>query len=94
MPGPFRPPSLPADPSDYDKIDPTDRISILGLKDFVPGKGLTLQVRAEVVGGGVLCVDQNVSVRMREQPALLSVLGKLVGAACVGAAEFEAVTQP
>jgi aconitate hydratase len=34
---------LPADPSDYDTIDPTDRISILGLKEFVPGKGLTLQ---------------------------------------------------
>lgn len=32
-----------ANPSDYDKIAPTDRISILGLKDFAPGKGLTLQ---------------------------------------------------
>lgn len=32
-----------ANPSDYDTIDPTDRISILGLKEFVPGKGLTLQ---------------------------------------------------
>lgn len=31
------------DPADYDKVDPTDRISILGLKDFAPGKGLTLQ---------------------------------------------------
>lgn len=32
-----------ANPSDYDKIDPTDRISILGLKEFAPGSGLTLQ---------------------------------------------------
>jgi aconitate hydratase len=32
-----------ANPSDYDKIDPTDRISIQGLKEFAPGKGLTLQ---------------------------------------------------
>ena len=26
------------DPSDYDKIKPTDRISLLGLKEFAPGK--------------------------------------------------------
>jgi len=38
---------LRSDPSDYDKIDPTDRISILGLKEFAPGSGLTLQVRGE-----------------------------------------------
>jgi len=31
------------DPADYDKIDPVDRISILGLKEFAPGKPLTLQ---------------------------------------------------
>jgi len=27
-----------ADPADYDKIQPTDKISLLGLKDFAPGK--------------------------------------------------------
>jgi aconitate hydratase len=27
-----------ADPKDYDKIQPTDRISLLGLKDLAPGK--------------------------------------------------------
>lgn len=27
-----------ANPADYDKIQPEDRISILGLKDFAPGK--------------------------------------------------------
>lgn len=27
-----------ANPSDYDKIEPTDRINILGLKDLAPGK--------------------------------------------------------
>lgn len=27
-----------ADPSDYDKINPGDKISILGLKNFAPGK--------------------------------------------------------
>ena len=27
-----------ANPADYDKIQPTDRISLLGLKDFAPGK--------------------------------------------------------
>lgn len=33
-----------ADPSDYDKIDSTDRLSILGLKELAPGKQLTVQV--------------------------------------------------
>ena len=27
-----------ANPVDYDKIQPTDKISLLGLKDFAPGK--------------------------------------------------------
>lgn len=27
-----------ANPSDYDKIQPTDKISLLGLKDLAPGK--------------------------------------------------------
>ncbi|XP_046856176.1 aconitate hydratase, mitochondrial-like [Xenia sp. Carnegie-2017] len=34
-------------PADYDKIKPTDRISILGLKDFAPGKPLTCEVTHE-----------------------------------------------
>lgn len=32
-----------ADPKDYDKISPTDRVSIKGLKDFAPGKPLTFE---------------------------------------------------
>ncbi|CAB4032546.1 aconitate hydratase, mitochondrial-like [Paramuricea clavata] len=32
------------DPGDYDKIRPTDRISLLGLKDFAPGKPITCEV--------------------------------------------------
>jgi aconitate hydratase len=35
-----------ADPADYDKIDSTDRLSILGLKELAPGKQLTIQVGA------------------------------------------------
>lgn len=27
-----------ADPSDYDKVEANDKISIVGLKDFAPGK--------------------------------------------------------
>lgn len=34
-----------ADPKDYDRITGDDRISILGLKDFIPGKPLTLEVK-------------------------------------------------
>ncbi|XP_028395483.1 aconitate hydratase, mitochondrial-like [Dendronephthya gigantea] len=33
-----------SDPKDYDKIKPTDRISLLGLKDFAPGKPITCEV--------------------------------------------------
>ena len=33
-----------ADPKDYDKIDPTDKVSIIGLGSFAPGKSLTLKV--------------------------------------------------
>lgn len=33
-----------ANPADYDKITGNDKISILGLKDFQPGKQLTLRV--------------------------------------------------
>jgi len=34
-----------ADESDYDKIEPSDRISVLGLKDFAPGKPLKARIR-------------------------------------------------
>ncbi len=27
-----------ANPADYDKIQPSDKMSVLGLKDFAPGK--------------------------------------------------------
>ncbi|KAH8092211.1 aconitate hydratase [Cristinia sonorae] len=33
------------DPADYDKIQPTDKVSILGLESFAPGKNLTLAVK-------------------------------------------------
>lgn len=36
-----------ANPSDYEKIDPTDKISIKGLKEFAPGKPLTLEGKKE-----------------------------------------------
>jgi aconitate hydratase len=32
------------DPADYDKIDPSDRVSILGLTKFRPDEPLTLRV--------------------------------------------------
>eukprot|EP00798_Chlamydomonas_sp_ICE-L_P001529 gene1529-32906_t len=32
-----------SDPKDYDKIDPTDKISIMGLDTFTPGTALTLE---------------------------------------------------
>jgi len=31
--------------ADYDRIDGTDKVSILGLKDFAPGKNLTAEVK-------------------------------------------------
>ncbi|KAL7042658.1 hypothetical protein ACKWTF_001237 [Chironomus riparius] len=34
-----------ANPADYDKIQPTDKISILGLKSFAPGKQLTAEIK-------------------------------------------------
>ena len=34
-----------AKPSDYDLISPSDKVSILGLTSFAPGKQLTLQVQ-------------------------------------------------
>ncbi len=47
--------------SDYDLIAPTDRLSILGLTTFAPGKPLTLRVRhggpggASMLAAGILC---------------------------------------
>jgi aconitate hydratase len=34
-----------ANPADYDKIDPRDRVSVVGLPSFAPGKPLTLRVK-------------------------------------------------
>ncbi|XP_059475911.1 aconitate hydratase, mitochondrial-like [Neocloeon triangulifer] len=34
-----------ADPADYDKILPTSKISLLGLKDFAPGKPLKAEIK-------------------------------------------------
>lgn len=34
-------------PADYDKINPTDKIDIVGLKEFAPGKNLTMVVHPE-----------------------------------------------
>ena len=39
-----------ADPKDYDKISPEDRLSVVGLKTFQPGKQLKMVVSRE---GGV-----------------------------------------
>ncbi|KAG9303384.1 hypothetical protein G9A89_013710 [Geosiphon pyriformis] len=33
-----------ANPSDYDKVEPSDRVSIIGLTSFTPGKPLTLKL--------------------------------------------------
>ncbi|CAG8487945.1 6226_t:CDS:2 [Ambispora leptoticha] len=32
-------------PSDYDKVDPSDKVSIIGLKTFAPGKTLTMRLQ-------------------------------------------------
>ncbi len=34
-----------ANPADYNKLDPTDKLSILGLTTFAPGVPLTLAVK-------------------------------------------------
>lgn len=36
-----------ADPADYDKVKPSDRVDILGLDTFAPGKNLTLVLKHE-----------------------------------------------
>lgn len=35
------------DPADYDKIKPTDKVTIKGLESFAPGVDLTLSVKHE-----------------------------------------------
>lgn len=35
------------DPADYDKVRPSDRVDILGLESFAPGKNLTLLLKHE-----------------------------------------------
>lgn len=35
------------DPADYDKVRPTDKVDILGLESFAPGKNLTLVLKHE-----------------------------------------------
>jgi len=37
-------------PADYEKITGEDRISIIGLKEFAPGKNLTLRVKSKSTG--------------------------------------------
>lgn len=39
-----------ADPADYNKIHPVDKLSIVGLKDFAPGK-VTVWVSCHALGG-------------------------------------------
>ncbi|OLL24456.1 Aconitate hydratase, mitochondrial [Neolecta irregularis DAH-3] len=36
-----------SNPADYDAINPTDRISLLGLKDFAEGKPITMKIKTE-----------------------------------------------
>jgi len=33
-----------ADPADYDKVQPNDKVTILGLESFAPGKNLTMEL--------------------------------------------------
>jgi aconitate hydratase len=35
------------DPADYDKVQPNDKIGIVGLDTFAPGKNLTLVAKHE-----------------------------------------------
>ena len=44
------------DPADYDKIQPSDKVSILGLESFAPGKNLTLAVKHENGSTEVSCL--------------------------------------
>jgi len=40
-------------PADYDKIKPEDKISLIGLKDFAPGKVRPWSARGDGGGGGL-----------------------------------------
>ncbi|KAK5668233.1 Aconitate hydratase mitochondrial [Batrachochytrium dendrobatidis] len=46
-----------ADPKDYDRVDPTDKVSIIGLTTFTPGKQLIL--RAHKQDGSTLDIKLN-----------------------------------
>jgi len=46
-----------ANPADYDRIAGTDRVSILGLKSFAPGKPLQLRVKKQ--DGSTFTIDLN-----------------------------------
>ncbi len=37
-----------ANPEDYEKVKPSDKVDILGLDTFAPGKNLTLVLKHEV----------------------------------------------
>ena len=47
-----------ADPADYDKIQPADRISIVGLKDFSEGKPLKAVIKHENGSSEVLLLKE------------------------------------
>jgi aconitate hydratase len=44
------------DPADYDKIKPSDRVDILGLESFAPGKNLTLVAKHHDGSKDVSCI--------------------------------------
>jgi hypothetical protein len=54
-----------ANPEDYDKLRPSDRVSILGLESFAPGKNLTLLAKHEdgskTVSRHILIPDRHIS---------------------------------
>lgn len=51
-----------ADPADYDKIDSTDRLSILGLKELAPGKQLTIQVGLQSLSNLQQCLCSYITI--------------------------------
>ena len=36
-----------ADPADYEKVKPTDKVTIKGLESFAPGVNLTMEIKHE-----------------------------------------------
>lgn len=47
-----------ADPADYEKIQPTDKVTIKGLESFAPGVNLTLSVKHEDGSTEASCSSQ------------------------------------